>query len=162
MIEHGNIFAVNYVISGHDRPHQPRMAMAQVFVELPNGSIGNGIRFAPDGTFFVADYTGHNVLRVDPKTREVSVHAHHGEMNQPNDLALSHPTARRCTPATQIGPREPETCGVSTTTAKSRDWPANMGTTNGIEVSPDGKTLYVNESKQRNVWAFTITEKQLN
>ena len=32
-----------------------------------------------------------------------------------------------------------------------------MGTTNGIEVSPDGKTLYVNESKQRNVWAFTIT-----
>jgi sugar lactone lactonase YvrE len=32
-----------------------------------------------------------------------------------------------------------------------------MGTTNGIEVSPDGKTLYVNESVQRNVWAFRIT-----
>jgi sugar lactone lactonase YvrE len=31
-----------------------------------------------------------------------------------------------------------------------------MGTTNGIEVSPDGKTLYVNESVQRNVWAFPI------
>ena len=31
-----------------------------------------------------------------------------------------------------------------------------MGTTNGIEVSPDGKTLYVNESVQRNIWAFTI------
>jgi sugar lactone lactonase YvrE len=31
-----------------------------------------------------------------------------------------------------------------------------MGTTNGIEVSPDGKTLYVNESVQRNVWAFDI------
>jgi sugar lactone lactonase YvrE len=31
-----------------------------------------------------------------------------------------------------------------------------MGTTNGIEVSPDGNTLYVNESEQRNVWAFTI------
>jgi hypothetical protein len=24
------------------------------------------------------------------------------------------------------------------------------------QVSPDGKTLYVNESVQRNVWAFTI------
>ena len=34
-----------------------------------------------------------------------------------------------------------------------------MGTTNGIEVSPDGKTLYVNESAQRNVWAFRITDK---
>ena len=32
-----------------------------------------------------------------------------------------------------------------------------MGTTNGIDVSPDGKTLYVNESAQRNIWAFTIT-----
>ena len=31
-----------------------------------------------------------------------------------------------------------------------------MGTTNGIEVSPDGKSLYVNESVQRNVWAFDI------
>src|SRR5262249_33791018 len=31
-----------------------------------------------------------------------------------------------------------------------------LGTTNGIEVSPDGKTLYVNESVQRNVWAFRI------
>jgi len=32
----------------------------------------------------------------------------------------------------------------------------NMGTTNGIEVSPDEKTLYVNESVQRNVWAFDL------
>jgi gluconolactonase len=31
-----------------------------------------------------------------------------------------------------------------------------MGTANGIEVSPDGKTLYVNESVQRNIWAFAI------
>ena len=33
-----------------------------------------------------------------------------------------------------------------------------MGTANGIEVSPDGKTLYVNESIQRNIWAFTIAQ----
>ena len=32
----------------------------------------------------------------------------------------------------------------------------NLGTSNGIEVSPDGKILYVNESVQRNVWAFVI------
>jgi sugar lactone lactonase YvrE len=31
-----------------------------------------------------------------------------------------------------------------------------MGTTNGIEVSPNGKTLYVNESVQRNMWAFDL------
>jgi sugar lactone lactonase YvrE len=32
----------------------------------------------------------------------------------------------------------------------------DLGTTNGIDVSPDGRTLYVNESVQRGVWAFTI------
>jgi len=31
-----------------------------------------------------------------------------------------------------------------------------MGTTNGIDISPDGKTLYVNESVQRKIWAFRI------
>ena len=28
------------------------------------------------------------------------------------------------------------------------------GTTNGVEVSPDGRLLYVNESVQRNVWGI--------
>jgi sugar lactone lactonase YvrE len=32
-----------------------------------------------------------------------------------------------------------------------------MGTTNGIEVSPDEKTLYVNESAQCNVWAYDLS-----
>ena len=32
--------------------------------------------------------------------------------------------------------------------------------TNGIEVSPDGQQLYVNESVQRNVWAFDITDNR--
>jgi sugar lactone lactonase YvrE len=31
-----------------------------------------------------------------------------------------------------------------------------MGTTNGIEVSPDGKKLYVNESVQRKIWVYDI------
>ncbi len=33
----------------------------------------------------------------------------------------------------------------------------NMGTTNGIELSPDDQTLYVNESVQLNVWAFDVS-----
>ena len=37
----------------------------------------------------------------------------------------------------------------------------NMGTTNGIEISPGGKILYVNESVQRKVWAYDITEDKM-
>ncbi|MEK7258132.1 MAG: SMP-30/gluconolactonase/LRE family protein, partial [Bacteroidota bacterium] len=33
----------------------------------------------------------------------------------------------------------------------------NMGTTNGIELSPDERTLYVNESVQNQIWAFDVT-----
>jgi sugar lactone lactonase YvrE len=32
----------------------------------------------------------------------------------------------------------------------------NMGTTNGIEVSPNGKFLYVNESVQRKIWRYDV------
>ena len=34
-----------------------------------------------------------------------------------------------------------------------------MGTTNGIELSPDEKTLYVNESEQRTLWAYDVDDK---
>src|SRR5690606_27643360 len=36
----------------------------------------------------------------------------------------------------------------------------DMGTTNGIEVSPDERVLYVNETVQRKIWAFTLDENK--
>jgi sugar lactone lactonase YvrE len=154
----GHIFAVNYARQGTIGRVDPS-GLGEVFVELPQGSVGNGIRFAPDGSFFVADYAGHNVLRVDPESRKVAVHAHHAEMNQPNDLALA-PDGKTLYAS---DPNWSEGTGNlwridddGTVTRLAR----GMGTTNGIEVSPDGQTLYVNESKQRNVWAFTITKER--
>jgi sugar lactone lactonase YvrE len=34
----------------------------------------------------------------------------------------------------------------------------SMGTTNGITLSPDEKTLYVNESVQRKIWTFDLDD----
>ncbi len=127
---------------------------AEVFVELPGNSTGNGIVITRDGTLFVADYVGHNILRVDPKSRAVTVFAHDDRMNQPNDLALA--------PSGDLYASDPnwkENTGQvwrATPNGKLSLVATNLGTSNGIEVSPDGKTLYVNESVQRNVWAFTI------
>jgi gluconolactonase len=127
---------------------------AWLFTTLPAGSTGNGIRFGADGTMYVADYTGHNVLAIDMDTRQARVFAHLGGAFQPNDIALA-----------------PD----GTLYASDPDWPNNsgqlwrigadgeverletgMGTSNGIEVSPDGRHLYVNESVQRNVWVYDI------
>src|SRR6266516_3102707 len=72
----GNIFAVNFAKQQTIGRVTPA-GNGEIFVELPGKSTGNGIVFNPAGTMFVADYVGHNVLRIDPKTRAISVFAHH-------------------------------------------------------------------------------------
>src|SRR5918993_311452 len=37
-------------------------ARSELFARLPEGSIGNGIRFDPEGRMYVADFKKHNVL----------------------------------------------------------------------------------------------------
>jgi len=150
----GNLYAVNYQRQGTIGV-VPSEGEPGVFVDLPEGSTGNGIRFDSEGTMLVADYTGHNVLAVDPRTREVSVYAHEPRMNQPNDLAIgaddrlyaSDPSWSDSTG--QLWRVDPD---GSTTLLE-----ADMGTTNGIEVGPDNQTLYVNESVQRKVWAYDLS-----
>lgn len=154
----GNVFAVNYQAQGTIGRVQPN-GLGSVFVRLPEGSVGNGIRFAPDGTFFVADYVGHNILRVDPQTRQIRVHAHQPAMHQPNDLSLAPDgeTLYASDPNWAEGTGQIWRIDRDGTTTRLV---SDMGTTNGIEVSPDGTTLYVNESLQRRVWAFAITPQR--
>jgi sugar lactone lactonase YvrE len=149
----GNIFAVSF----GRKPTIGRVTpsgQGEVFLDMPNGSLANGIRFFGPNRMYVADYTNHNVLLIDPATRAIRVFAHSDEMNQPNDLAV---TSKGDLYASD--PNWKESTGqiwfVSRTGALRRV-ASGMGTTNGIEVSPDGKKLYVNESVQRNVWEFQI------
>jgi len=150
----GNIFAVNFEKQGTIGRVTPQ-GTGEVFVELPEGSVGNGIRFDRAGNFYVADYTGHNVLKVDPKSKKVTVLGHNAQMNQPNDLAIdADGTLYASDPDWANGGGQLWRIDTDGTVTKLAD---DLGTTNGIEVSPDGRTLYVNESQQRNVWAFSIT-----
>jgi gluconolactonase len=127
---------------------------ASVWATLPAGSVGNGIVISPDGAMYVADYTGHNVLRIDPESRAITVHAHQPLMNQPNDLAIR--------PDGLIFASDPNwSNGTGQLWRVDRDGSTTlleggMGTTNGIEVSPDAGTLYVNETVQRTVWAYDL------
>ena len=82
--QYGNLYAVNFVRQ-HTIGKVTPDGETSVFIELPNGSIGNGIRFNDEGYMFIADYTNHNVLKVDMVTRRISVHGHASQMNQPNE-----------------------------------------------------------------------------
>ena len=149
----GNIFAVNFKAQ-HTIGRTTPNGASEVFVTLPGASIGNGIRFDQNGQMYVADYTGHNVLRIDPATKKIEVFAHEPKMNQPNDLAIA-PDGTLFASDPNWGAKTGQLWRISTKGKVTRV-AADMGTTNGIEVSPDGKKLYVNESVQLNVWVFDI------
>ncbi len=151
----GFVYAVNFQKQGTIGRVRPN-GKARVFVDLPDGSVGNGIRFGRDGMMYVADYPKHNVLQIDPRNRTIRVFAHDEKMNQPNDLAIDGKGVLYASdPNWANGTGQLwriDRAGNTTRLAEG------LGTTNGVEVSPDNKTLYVNESVQKNVWAFPILE----
>ena len=149
----GNIYAVNYAKQQTIGKTTPD-GKSELWVTLPGKSTGNGIVFDRAGALYVADYVGHNVLKIDAQTKAITVFAHDDGMNQPNDLTIApDETFYASDPNWKDGTGQLwriDRAGKTTRVAK------DMGTTNGLEVSPDGKTLFVNESVQRNVWAFPI------
>jgi gluconolactonase len=151
--KNGNVYAVNFkrdcTIGKINQSGE-----GNVFIELPNGSIGNGIRFNKHGDMFIADYINHNILKVDMATKKLYVFAHEARMNQPNDIAIDSKD--------HLYASDPDWKNNTgklwriDANGKISLLEENMGTANGIEVSPDEKTLYVNESTQHKVWAYNL------
>lgn len=154
--KYGNLYVVNYqkdgtigVVNAHGD--------VSLFLTLPTGSTANSIQFDKKGNMYLADYTGHNILKVNMKTKRVTTYAHHEGFNQPNDLCINRKG--------QLFASDP-----NWKTGTGQLWRIDtngncvllthdMGTTNGIELSPNEKILYVNESVQRKIWAFDVDVK---
>lgn len=153
--QNGNLYAVSFnkkETIGRVTPD----GVSSLFVNMPKGSTANGIRFSSREEMFVADYTGHKILKITPQ-RKVSVFAHEPKMNQPNDLAImDNDILFASDPNWNKGTGQ---LWRITTDGKTELLEKNMGTTNGIEVSPDQTRLYVNESKQIRVWMYDLNSK---
>ena len=149
----GRLFVVNFQNDGTIGYVKPD-GKAELFVTLPKGSTANSIQFDSKGNMLLADFSGHNILKVDMRSRKVSVYVHDDRFNQPNDICINK--------AGQLFASDPnwkESTGQIwriDRKGKAVLLEKNMGTTNGIELSPDEKTLYVNESVQRKVWAYDV------
>jgi len=149
----GNVYAVSFARQDTIGKVTPE-GKAEIFVDMPAGSLANGIRFDRRGMMYVADYKGHNILEIDPATRRIRVFAHSGEMHQPNDIAITRDgTLYASDPDWKNSKGQVWRIGRDGQVLRVA---SDMGTANGVEVSPDGRNLYVNESVQRNVWAFRI------
>ncbi|HCW07940.1 MAG TPA: gluconolactonase [Cytophagales bacterium] len=152
----GNLYVVNFQNDGTIGKIKMD-GRAELYLTLPAGSIANAIQFAKNGDMLLADFTGHNILKVDSKTKKISVLVHSDLFNQPNDIAINTKG--------QLFASDPNWKDSSgklwriEPNGKLTLLEEKMGTTNGIELSPDEKTLYVNESLQRAIWAYDLDDK---
>jgi sugar lactone lactonase YvrE len=156
----GNLYVVNYIRQGTIGKISEN-AKTEIFVDLPEGSIGNGIRFGKNGFMYIADYTGHNILEINMTDKRITVFAHDSAMNQPNDLCIS--------PSGIIFASDPswaDSTGKLWRIEKNGNTvclDTAMGTTNGIEINSEGTKLYVNVSIQRKIWVYDLSpEGNLN
>ncbi len=148
----GNLFVVNFEKDGTIGLVKPN-GQAELFLTLPAGSTANSIQFDKAGSMLLADYTAHQVLRVDMKTKTVTVYSH-DSFNQPNDLCINKKGQLFAS-----DPNWKEGTGKLWRIDKGGKAMLlldNLGTTNGITLSPDEKILYINESVQRNIWSFQV------
>ncbi|WP_456777152.1 SMP-30/gluconolactonase/LRE family protein [Bradyrhizobium sp. USDA 4369] len=156
----GNLFVVNLGKTGTIGRLAPEATASEPFAALPEGSIGNAIRIDAVGTMFIADYRKHNIFAIAPGTTEPRVVFHADEMSQPNDITLardgtiyaSDPNWKARSGRIWRIVKGPDGAmqGVSMTASRA------MGATNGIDLSPDGRTLYVGESNSGEIWSYAI------
>ena len=161
----GNLFVVNFGKPGTIGRLPAGAAASEAFTELPEGSVGNAIRFDRNGTMFIADYKKHNIFAIAKGGAEPVVWFHSDEMNQPNDITIARDGTIYASDPNWKG-REGHIWRIATSAdgsvqGQTMSAPRAMGTTNGIDLSPDGKTLYVGESSNGQVWSYTISGNAL-
>src|SRR6266581_2450738 len=146
----GNLYVVNFGKPGTIGKLAAGASQSELFAVLPEGSIGNAIRFDREGRMFVADYKKHNIFLVGPDGKQVETYFHSDDFNQPNDMTIAADGAIYASdPHWKL--REGQIWRISrsadgTIAGEKMTADRRMSTTNGIDLSPDGKTLYVGES----------------
>ena len=152
----GGAFAIGRIPAGSIR--------SELFAKLQDGSRGSGARFGSDGRLYVTDYRKHRILVFEHGQRTPQVYVE-GAFLQPNDLAIaadgtlyaSDPDFRH-TRGQAVGSvwrivRQPDGRALARRMVVEGE---RLWRPNGIDLSPDGNTLYVSEADLRQVLAFRI------
>ena len=138
---------------------------------LASGMQSNGTLAARNGNLIVCDMFGHRVVEMDPATGRVLrvlLEKVNGKLTDgPNDLVMDArgglyitdpqftPDAKKSQPGKQVYYL------AADGTARVVVGPGEYAMPNGVELSPDGKTLYVNNTwlqpGENSVWAYDVT-----
>jgi sugar lactone lactonase YvrE len=161
----GNLYVVNFDSAGTIGKVAPGASHSTLFAKLLPGSIGSGIRFDRQGRMYVADFKKNNVLVIAPGQTDAQVYFHSDDFNQPNDLAIatdgtlyaSDPNFHAHTGRIWRITRNTD----GTANGEVMSPPRQLHQTNGLDLSPDGTTLYVDESDTRQIWAYRLDGNRL-
>jgi sugar lactone lactonase YvrE len=162
----GDLYVVNFQQRGTIGKLAAGASQSQLFTQLPAGSIGNGIRFDRQGRMYVADYKQHTIWVIEPGETTPKIHFHSDRFNQPNDLAIAADGTLYASDPRFASPaggqiwrisRDADGKGRGEVMSSTR----RLGVTNGLDLSPDGATLYVSESNSRQVWAYRLDGSKL-
>ena len=137
---------------------------------LSTGMQSNGTLAARNGNLIVCDMFGHRVIEVDPATgrvvRVVLDRINGKPIDGPNDLVMDakgglYITDPQFTPeATKSQPGKQVYYVAPDGSARVVIAPGEYAMPNGVELSPDGKTLYVKNTWQQPgenfVWAYDV------
>jgi gluconolactonase len=137
---------------------------------LSSGMQSNGTLAARNGNLIVCDMFGHRVVEVNPTTgrvvRVVLDRVNGKPIDGPNDLVMDakgglYITDPQFTPdATKSQPGKQVYYVAPDGSARVVIGPGEYAMPNGVELSPDGKTLYVNNTWQQPgenfVWAYDV------
>ena len=161
----GNLYVVNFGKPGTIGKLAAGASQSELFAVLPEGSVGNAIRFDREGRMFVADYKKHTIFVVGRDGKDVETYFHSDDFNQPNDMTVatdgtiyaSDPNWKRHDGQIWRVQRSADGNVIGEKMTADR----RMSTTNGIDLSPDGKTLYVGESDTKEIWSYRIDGTRL-
>ncbi|HET9942435.1 MAG TPA: SMP-30/gluconolactonase/LRE family protein, partial [Terriglobia bacterium] len=139
---------------------------------LSRGMQSNGTLAAKNGNLLVCDMFGHRVVEVDPTSgrvvRVVLDKINGKPIDGPNDMVMDakgglYITDPQFTPETQKSQPGKQVYYVAPDgTAKVVIGPGEYAMPNGVELSPDGKTLYVDNTwaqpGENFVWAYDVAD----
>jgi sugar lactone lactonase YvrE len=172
----GNLYVVNFGKAGTIGRIKAGTATSELFATLPvlppakgkpaEQSKGSGIRFDRQGRMYVAAFNTHKIFVFEPGDTTPRIYFD-AAFNQPNDLAIAADGTIYAS-----DPKRPGTTGQIWRITRDADGKVagqimtsakrpTMGLTNGIDLSPDDRTLYVSESNTGQVWAYRIDGTQL-
>jgi gluconolactonase len=139
---------------------------------LSRGMQSNGTAASANGNLIVCDMFGHRVVEVDPAAgrvvRVVLDRVNGKTIDGPNDLVMDakggfYITDPQFTPeTTKSQPGKQVYYVAADGAARVVIGPGEYAMPNGVEISPDGKTLYVNNTwaqpGENFVWAYDVAE----